>query len=138
MIPRYRETATPLWHTVTLYSAAFCLALVPAISVSQQHHHPLHQDFYRHWMQPGTNVSCCDARITKDGREIGDCEPTQAELRRSKDGAVQWFAWLRQESRWVEIPDSRIIRERNPNAVDAHLCFNYGQVLCFVPPDTGG
>jgi len=112
--------------------------MLPALAFGQEHHHPLHQDFYRTWKQPGSSASCCDARVTRDGREIGDCEPTQAELRRNRDGAVQWFAWLRQESRWVEVPDERIIRERNPSTFDAHLCWNYGQVLCFVPPDTGG
>lgn len=97
------------------------------------HHHEFHQDFYRHWKQPGTGVSCCDARVTRDGQEVGDCEPTRAEIR-----AGAWWAWLRQESRWIEIPDARIIRERSPNVTDAHLCWNYGQVLCFVPPSTGG
>lgn len=98
----------------------------------EPHHHEFHQDFYRHWKQPGSTVSCCDARVTRDGREIGDCEPTRAEIR-----AGTWWAWLRQESRWVEIPDARIIRQRSPNVTDAHLCWN-GRVLCFVPPATGG
>ena len=116
----------------------FVLALLSIAGAAAQtvlpfHHHPFHQDFYRHWKQPGTNVSCCDARVTKDGQEIGDCEPTRAEIRKGV-----WWAWLRQESRWVEVPDGRIIRERSPNVTDGHLCWNFGQVLCFVPPATGG
>lgn len=104
-----------------------------AAMAQQPHHHEFHRDFYRHWKQPGTGVSCCDARMTRDDQEVGDCEPTRAEIR-----AGAWWAWLRQESRWVEIPDARIIRERSPNVTDAHLCWNYGRVLCFVPPATGG
>ncbi|MFN4017502.1 MAG: hypothetical protein ACK4JB_19335 [Reyranella sp.] len=113
----------------------FALAALSAgVALAQQpHHHEFHQDFYRHWKQPGTGVSCCDARVTRDGQEIGDCEPTRAEIR-----AGTWWAWLRQESRWIEIPDARIIREHSPNVTDAHLCWNYGRVLCFVPPATGG
>ena len=113
----------------------FVLAAMSAgAALAQTHdHHEFHRDFYRHWKQPGTNTSCCDARVTRDGMEVGDCEPTRAEIR-----AGAWWAWLRQESRWVEIPDARIIRERSPNVTDAHICWNYGRVLCFVPPATGG
>lgn len=118
--------------------AAFVLAVIfivlAVVAFAQtHHHHPLHHDFYRHWKQPNSNASCCDARVEKNGKEVGDCEPTRAEIRAGK-----WFAWLRQESRWVEVPDARIIRERNPNVTDAHLCWNHNKVLCFVPPDVGG
>lgn len=119
------------------FAALFVIWLGAAMAQST-HHHPFHYDFYRHWKQPGSTASCCDARITRDGKEEGDCEPTQADLRPGKDGVVRWHAWLRQEGRWVEVPDGRILRERNPNTFDGHLCWNYGQVLCFVPPDTGG
>lgn len=100
-----------------------------------QDHHPLHKDFYRLWLQPGTQVSCCNARVELNGVETGDCEPVKAEVR-----AGNWWAWLRQESRWIEVPDSRIIRERNPEigGQQGHLCYSYGRVLCFVPPDSGG
>jgi hypothetical protein len=47
-------------------------------------------------------------------------------------------AWLREQGRWVEIPDSRILRAVNPSPADAHLCWAYDQVLCFLPPHTGG
>ena len=112
----------------------FVLAAMAAGAAMAQapDHHEFHRDFYRYWKQPGSNASCCDARVTRDGRETGDCEPTRAEIR----GGI-WWAWLRQENRWVEVPDARIIRERSPNVTDAHLCWN-GQVLCFVPPATGG
>ncbi len=69
----------------------FVLALTAAGAALAQtpHHHEFHQDFYRHWKQPGTGVSCCDARVTRDGQEVGDCEPTRAEIR-----AGAWWAWV--------------------------------------------
>lgn len=79
-------------------------------------------------------MSCCDARIEAEGVEVGDCEPTRAEVR----GGV-WWAWLRQERRWIPVPDGKILRERNPGGQDGQLCWTpAGGVLCFVPPDTGG
>ena len=92
---------------------------------------PAH-DHYKHWLQPGTNISCCDEKKTVDGKTTGDCYPTQARLVRGS-----WVA-LRDDGVCVDIPDDLILRERNPGSEDAHLCFNYGRVLCFVPPDTGG
>lgn len=106
-----------------------------AVVAFAQNHHPFHRDFYQHWKQPGSNASCCNARMAGPfGGEIGDCEPTQAEVRNG-----QWFAWLRQEKRWLPIPDAKIIREPNPNVFDGHLCWTPASgVLCFVPPNTGG
>lgn len=105
-----------------------------APSPGADQHHDFHRDFYRYWLQPGTNKSCCNARVTAFGHVIGDCEPTQAEIR---NGA--WFAWNRIEGRWLRIPENRILRERNPSGQDAHLCWTPEQgVICFVPPDTGG
>jgi len=101
-------------------------------------HHPLHQDFYMKWMQPNSSMGCCNARVkTPDGGEVGDCEPVPAEI---KNGS--WRAWFPKETRWIDIPDDRIIRERNPEqgGPNGHLCYNEytKKVLCFVPPDTGG
>ena len=116
---------------------AAIVAFVPQRARGQdaQHHHPLHHDFYRHWLQPGTGISCCDARVMKDGVEVGDCEPTDAKVVNG-----QWWAYLRQEQRYVPVPDDVILREKNPTqgGTDGHLCYNYGRVLCFVPPFGGG
>jgi len=127
-------------RVVASYLAA-ALAFVAVVTVFMplkaraQDHSPHHKDFYRLWLQPGTSVSCCNARVELNGVETGDCEPVKAEVR-----GGNWWAWLRQESRWIEIDDSRILRERNPTqgGVDAHLCYSYGRVLCFVPPFGGG
>ena len=117
--------------------AALVYALFAIIPAQAQDHHRWHQ-YYKKWLQPGTTVSCCDARIIQGGKDmIGDCEPARFEIRNG-----QWFAWLRQESRWIEVPDSKIIRERNPSSEEGHLCarkWDTGWViLCAVPPDTGG
>jgi hypothetical protein len=119
------------WICIVLICFA---AVAGAEIVRAQDHHPLHRDFYMHWKQPGTNVGCCQARINHGWGETGDCEPTKAEVRNG-----QWYAWLRQESRWLPIPDAKILREKNPNIFDGHLCWTPHQgVLCFVPPTVGG
>src|SRR5262245_34287962 len=41
-------------------------------------HGQFHDSHYRHWKQPGTNISCCSDQ---------DCTPAKAELRQG-----QWFA----------------------------------------------
>lgn len=104
-------------------------------ATAQDHHHPLHRDFYQHWRDPSNpQISCCNARIEKDGQEIGDCEPSKAEVR---NGA--WYVWIRQTGEWLQVPDAKVLRERNPNGQDAHICWTpLRGVICFVPPDTGG
>jgi hypothetical protein len=132
---RHRISAAAFHIRNYITLCATLIALTGLCATAQaQDHHPLHRDFYMHWKQPGTNIGCCQARINHGWGETGDCEPTKAEVRNG-----QWHAWLRQESRWLPIPDGKIIRERNPNVFDAHLCWTPHQgVLCFVPPDTGG
>ena len=119
---------------------AFCI-LAFAVSVgvsrkaySQSHEgHDLHHDnAYSKWMQnkPNETLSCCNKKDYEKGS--GDCYPTEAELRGSgKD--IQWWA-KRDTGDWIPIPDSKIIRERNPDlsGVTAHICEQNGKVLCFV------
>lgn len=100
-----------------------------------QDHHPLHKDFYHHWRAPDNpGTSCCNARIEKDGRETGDCEPTEGRVRNG-----HWQAWIRQIGGWLPVPDAKIIREPNPNIFDAHVCWTFERgIICFKPPDMGG
>ena len=119
---------------------AAVLAAFPISALAQDHNHAnghaqFHRDFYQYWREPGDpNASCCNARIESDGRETGDCEPTQARVR---DG--HWEAWVRQIDRWQKIPDDKILKQPNPNALDGHLCWTpWRGTVCFVPPDTGG
>lgn len=90
-------------------------------------------DHYTHWLQPGTAASCCNEKRTENGEVTGDCYPTVAELRK---GA--WWA-RRDTGQWIEIPDSRVLRELNPDETGqaAHLCESNGSVYCFVPPSGG-
>lgn len=125
--------------TTPQIAALFLLAVLLGGIGSQcaraQDHHPLHRDFYRHWRAPDNPAtSCCDARIEAGGVEVGDCEPTEARVR-----AGQWQAWIRQLGLWQPVPDAKIIRERNPNLVDGHVCWTPDRgIICFKPPDTGG
>ena len=104
------------------------------LAQSAGHHHEFHADHYRTWQRPDVGGSCCNARLREEeDEEIGDCEPTTAEIRGDR-----WFAWLREQARWVEIPHEVILREINPSPEKAHLCFAYERVLCFLPPHVGG
>lgn len=101
-----------------------------------QDHHPLHKDFYHKWREPlNPERSCCNARIIGAfGVETGDCEPTQAEIRKG-----DWHAWIRQLNRFERVTDDVIVYERNPNIVDGHVCWTPARgIICFKPPDTGG
>ena len=91
--------------------AAFILvfATAPRARAQENGHHLHHADHYSKWKQPGTEISCCNGRETKDGRTMGDCFPTTAEVR-----AGSWWAKT-DDGRWVIVPDDRIIRERNPD-----------------------
>jgi hypothetical protein len=110
----------------------FVFATTPRARAQDNGHHLHHADHYSKWLQPGSVTSCCNGRETKDGQITGDCAPTSAEVRHGN-----WWAKLHDSSEWVQIPDERIIRERNPTPEQAHLCYLYGKVLCFVPPSTG-
>jgi len=107
----------------------------PTVTVAQSnaHHHEFHADYYQTWQRPDVGGSCCNARTTSDGQEVGDCEPTLAEVR-----GGHWFAWLRHQRRWVEVPDDLILHEVNPSPENGHLCWAFERVLCFLPPHTGG
>jgi hypothetical protein len=122
-----------------LLAAGFlALAVAGAATVVLAQEQPGHSrwhHYYRHWKQPGTETSCCNARIVSPlGIETGDCEPVRAELRQG-----DWFAWERHLGAWLRIPDGKVLRERNPSGEEGHLCWTPASgVLCFVPPDTGG
>ncbi len=112
------------------------MLIVGAATARGQSHHPLHEHFYQHWKQPNSNLPCCNARIEIDGIERGDCEPTEARLI-----AGHWYARLPRKGSYIEIPEAKIIRERNPtqDGTDAHLCWTEASgVMCFVPPFGGG
>ena len=112
-----------------------CTVWVVFPAFSQTDGHSRWHHYYQEWKQPGSQASCCNARIVyPGGAETGDCEPTRAEMRNG-----DWYAWERHLAQWLKVPDNKIVRERNPSGEEGHLCWNqYSGVLCFVPPDTGG
>ena len=130
----------------TLY-AGFAALLLTNIgsgvsNAEETGHHHFHDSHYRHWKQPGTNISCCSDH---------DCEPVKAELREGRWFALRESGWFHEpedmalsrrlplrKSEWIEIPDAKIIKELNPTVEGAHLCYSGNKVLCFVPPNTGG
>lgn len=123
--------------------AASALCVVDVVHAQDgAHHHPFHRDFYSEWQRPNGMGSCCNARIVgPDGREVGDCEPSEAHIASGEDGKPHWFARLPHGGDFIEIPDRLVLRERNPEqgGPDGHLCWTPATgVLCFVPPDTGG
>jgi hypothetical protein len=139
-----RSSDLPIYVIV----AVVFLVLLAFNAWGQVGHSPYHE-YYKNWKQPTTPwLSCCNARVYDDatGSHLhGDCAPTTARTRVGKDGLVHWFAKVPKEEYLyadehgeIEIPDERVIHERNPSGQDAHLCFAYGKVLCFSPPDTGG
>ena len=123
--------------TATLFASIVCAAS----SAEEIGHKEFHDSHYRHWKQPGTELSCCSDK---------DCGPVVAEWREGR-----WFAlreaegfapadWLGSEqwvplrrSEWIPIPEDKIIQVPNPTVEGAHLCYS-GAVVCFVPPNTGG
>ena len=94
----------------------------PKARAEELGHHLHHESDYRLLKQPGTDSSCCSDQ---------DCAPVKAELRQG-----QWFAF--RQSKWIAVPDEKIIRERNPTVEGGHLCYLRGVVVCFLPPNTGG
>jgi len=124
----------------TLIAGAVAIAHAPR--AEETGHHRYHDSDYRHWKQPGTDVSCCSDH---------DCAPVKAEMRQGQwwalrqsesfdvpdeQGQGQWLALRRNV--WVAVPDEKIIWVSNPTIEDAHLCYSLGKVVCFVPPNTGG
>jgi hypothetical protein len=120
------------------FAAILTFAIMAGAARAQDHSagHAQYHDVYRHWLINGTAASCCNAKRTENGVTTGDCYPTVAELRNGV-----WWA-RRDTGEWIEIPESRVNREVNPDQTGeaAHLCYSDTtlSVLCFVPPFGGG
>lgn len=122
------------WLPALMLAAGLLLLAVASRAQDHEMGHMRYHSAYQHWKQPGTDISCCNARVVYPGGGfVGDCYPTEARL-----AGDHWVALRAKEDGggWVPIPDDKIIREHNPDPSgrDAHLCYAYGRVLCFVPP----
>ena len=144
------EPRTTYGNRVTFAAVILVAALAPFACVRSQtygefgpnheHGHAKYHDFYQHWMMPHAPwVPCCNAKVTVGDETVGDCYPTEAELRPSErpelKGQSVWWA-KRDNGVWIEVPENRYIREKNPDETgrDAHLCEEGGSVFCFRPP----
>jgi hypothetical protein len=125
-----------------LVGAVIAILLLCAISVAHrayaQDHTQGHMRYhaqYMFWKQPGSEASCCNARVTyPNGTYTGDCFPTPFRL---IGGHWQALKAPEDGGEWVDVPDAKIIREHNPDpsGVTGHLCWSqYAGVLCAVPP----
>lgn len=118
-----------------LIALGVSLLSLPALSQTghEEGHTLYHEDAYSRWAVPGGSPgSCCRAKRQMPwGGVTGDCYPTEARLIDGK----RWQA-KRDNGEWVDIPESRIIREKNPDPTGraAHLCESNGKILCFVTP----
>lgn len=98
---------------------------------AQAHEH------YSDWKVPGTNGSCCNERVEKDGTETGDCEIAPFEVRQDNEGNVDWYVYIRQVKRWQKVPEQTLLREKNPDpaGIDGHVCWTLPKgVICARPP----
>lgn len=89
-------------------------------------------DHYTDWKVPGTQGSCCNERIEKDGHETGDCERAPFEVR---NGA--WYVYIRQIKQWQVVPEQTLLREHNPDpaGIDGHICWTLPRgIICARPP----
>lgn len=107
---------------------------------AQDGHHHRYHGVYEHWKQPiESKAGCCNARFNEQGEEVGDCEATSFELRKTADG-LQWYAFVPMIQRTILVPENKIIKEKNPDPTgrSGHICYSVvNGVLCAVPP-TGG
>jgi hypothetical protein len=99
------------------------LTLLPSAVMAQEHIHPgrvITGDvgrFYSGWMRPDDRSQSCCNRI--------DCDSTDARMENGR-----WRAYSRLQNRWIDIPATRVEREREIPP-GAHLCENSSGVICF-------
>jgi hypothetical protein len=87
-------------------------------------HHGAAGRFYQTWMRPDNRaISCCHDK---------DCAPAQSKL-----VGGRWQARNSDGEPWIEVPDSRVERDRDSPDGRSHLCKagTIGSVLvyCFLP-----
>lgn len=121
-----------------LIAAGFIYGLLnPAQSQDHDAGHTQYHPVYENWMMPhAPSVPCCYRKeLNSDGEPTGDCYPT--EFRPVVIGGKfdHWMA-RRDNGAWIDVPDSRLIRQKNPDnsGVHGHLCEVMGMVYCALPP----
>jgi hypothetical protein len=116
-----------------------------------QGHARYHTDYMR-WKN-SNGFPCCSAKYDEHGVPMsGDCVPTEGILRPSLkpelNGAVVWWLFIEETGRFEEMPEGKMLRERNPDDTGraAHACVSQslspsvppeevgGYIYCWVPP----
>jgi hypothetical protein len=133
---------TLCWLTVAGAFIAGTMTVTGTPKAEELDHRDHHDSDYRHWKRPGTDISCCSDH---------DCAPVAAELREGRWFALRRTEWIDapdekgqgerlvlRQSEWIAVPHEKIIQVRNPTVEGGHLCYSNDQVICFVPPNTGG
>lgn len=117
-----------LGPAITTAGVAIVLFLLMSASHAQEAHGHTHAgaagQFYQNWMRPDNrSISCCHDK---------DCAPAQSKL---VDG--KWQARNSDAEPWLDIPESRVERERDSPDGRSHLCkagtFGNMLVYCFLP-----
>jgi hypothetical protein len=99
------------------------LLLLYPLSHAQEHRHGDRVisseagKFYQGWMKPDNRMESCCNRM--------DCEETEARFQNGR-----WSAFSRLQNRWIDIPATKVEREREVPP-GAHLCESPAGVLCF-------
>jgi hypothetical protein len=100
-----------------------------AVAQHSHNHHPakdqaIHEAFYSKWMRPDDDsISCCN---------LQDCYPVEA--RKTPTGSWQFLR--REDSEWIDVPESKIERVKdNPDGRN-HVCAppppaTFIKVYCF-------
>ncbi len=105
---RYGYPFYYVWVPVLLFVAAFVLLVFSVLPARAQHtHEGAVGKFYKNWMMPDNrNVSCCHDQ---------DCSSTESKTENGK-------LYAKRDGHWLEVPASKIERERDPPDAGAHLC----------------
>ena len=116
-------------RALKLFLIAFLVVVLVAVLVvfkatAQHTHEGATGHFYQTWMRPDNRaMSCCHDK---------DCAPAQSRLMGGK-----WQARNTDDEPWLDIPESKIERERDSPDGRSHLCkagtFGNTFVYCFLP-----
>ncbi len=124
------------WAVILLLAVAVFLAtiiFVHAQEAAHEGHHGAEHSKLHHWyaglLRPDTGGSCCSS---------SDCTATQGRMVNGK-----WQA--KKDGRWIDIPDSKIVRNAESFNTSAHICappsvsmaYPPDYVFCFVRPGAG-
>lgn len=98
------------------------LSLMATVAFLSLSSHVYSHDGYEKLKIPGTGNSCCNDT---------DCKPVRADLT-----DIGWRIFVKEQSRWILVPDGRILNQSMPNG-GCHACYRIEwyqvNIYCFVP-----